>query len=73
MEAAFRLERMGAEGDLAGADAICETLLEGYETLRAGLDRLLAPSHPSAARSATKTSLEGLPESATQPEPGTTP
>jgi two-component system sensor histidine kinase/response regulator len=44
VEAAFRLERMGAEGDLAGADAACETLIEGYETLRAGLDRLLAPS-----------------------------
>jgi hypothetical protein len=35
---------MGAEGDLAGADAVCGTLIEGYETLRAGLDRLLAPS-----------------------------
>jgi hypothetical protein len=35
---------MGAEGDLAGADAVCETLLEGYETLKAGLDRLLAPA-----------------------------
>jgi HPt (histidine-containing phosphotransfer) domain-containing protein len=40
--AAFRLERMGVEGDLAGADAICGTLIEGYETLRTGLDRLLA-------------------------------
>jgi signal transduction histidine kinase/CheY-like chemotaxis protein len=44
VDAAFRLERMGAEGDLAGADAVCETLLEGYETLKAGLDRLLAPA-----------------------------
>jgi signal transduction histidine kinase/CheY-like chemotaxis protein/HPt (histidine-containing phosphotransfer) domain-containing protein len=44
VEAAFRLEKMGAEGDLAGADAVCEMLLEGYETLRAGLDRLLAPA-----------------------------
>ncbi len=44
VEAAFRLERMGAEGDLGGADAVCETLIEGYENLRVGLDRLLAPS-----------------------------
>jgi HPt (histidine-containing phosphotransfer) domain-containing protein len=44
VEAAFRLERMGAEGDLAGADAACETLMEGYETLRIGLERLVAPS-----------------------------
>jgi HPt (histidine-containing phosphotransfer) domain-containing protein len=44
VEAAFRLEKMGAEGDLTGADAACETLIEGYEALRAGLDRLLAPS-----------------------------
>ena len=42
--AAFRLEQMGAEGDLAGADGVCETLIEGYEILRVGLDRLLAPS-----------------------------
>jgi CheY-like chemotaxis protein len=42
VEAAFRLETMGAGGDLAGADAACEALIEGYETLRAGLDRLLA-------------------------------
>ena len=42
VEAAFRLERMGAEVNLAGADAVCEALTEGYETLRAGLDRLLA-------------------------------
>jgi HPt (histidine-containing phosphotransfer) domain-containing protein len=56
VEAAFRLEKMGAEGDLAGADAICETLIEGYETLRAGLDRLLAPSagpNPLRARPAS--------------------
>jgi two-component system sensor histidine kinase/response regulator len=44
VEAAFRLEKMGAEGDLAGADAACERLIEGYEALRAGLDRLLASS-----------------------------
>jgi two-component system sensor histidine kinase/response regulator len=42
VEAAFRLERMGVEGDLAEAAAACETLIEGYETLRVGLDRLLA-------------------------------
>ena len=44
VDAACRLERMGAEGDLAGADAVCDTLIEGYETLRSGLDRLLAPT-----------------------------
>jgi HPt (histidine-containing phosphotransfer) domain-containing protein len=49
VEAALQLEKMGAEGDLAGADAACETLIEGYETLRVGLDRLLSPSPPSAA------------------------
>jgi two-component system sensor histidine kinase/response regulator len=42
--AAFQLEQMGAEGDLAGADAAWETLIEGYETLRVRLDRILAPS-----------------------------
>ena len=44
VEAAFRLEKMGAEGDLAGADDACEALIEGYDTLRTGLERLLAPS-----------------------------
>jgi hypothetical protein len=44
VEAAFQLERMGAAGDLAGADAACETLIEGYETLKVGLDRILAPT-----------------------------
>jgi two-component system, sensor histidine kinase and response regulator len=44
VEAAFRLEKMGAEGDLAGADTVCETLVEGYDTLRSGLERLLDPS-----------------------------
>ncbi len=42
VEAAFRLEKMGAEGDLAGADGVCEALIEGYDTLRTGLQRLLA-------------------------------
>jgi hypothetical protein len=28
---------------LAGADAVCETLIGGYEALRVGLDRPLAP------------------------------
>ena len=44
--AALRLETMGAQGDLAGADAICGTLIEGYSALRSGLERLLAPSPP---------------------------
>jgi HPt (histidine-containing phosphotransfer) domain-containing protein len=48
VEAAFRLERMGADGDLAGADAVCETLIDAYDTLRRGLEGLLAPS-PRAA------------------------
>ena len=42
VEAAFRLERMGAEGDLQGAHDACETLVEGYGELRTGLERLLA-------------------------------
>jgi HPt (histidine-containing phosphotransfer) domain-containing protein len=42
VEAAFRLEKMGAEGDLAGADGVCEALIEGYDTVRTGLQRLLA-------------------------------
>jgi HPt (histidine-containing phosphotransfer) domain-containing protein len=44
VDAAFRLERMGSEGDLAGARDACDTLVEGYEALSAGLERLLAPS-----------------------------
>jgi HPt (histidine-containing phosphotransfer) domain-containing protein len=42
VEAAFRLERMGVEGDLADADQPCRTLLEEYDALRIGLERLLA-------------------------------
>jgi signal transduction histidine kinase/DNA-binding response OmpR family regulator len=44
VEAAFRLEKMGLDGDLSGAGATCERLIGGYNTLRAGLDRLLTPS-----------------------------
>jgi two-component system sensor histidine kinase/response regulator len=42
VEAAFRLEKMGAEGNLVGADTVCEALMAAYERLRAGLDHLLA-------------------------------
>jgi signal transduction histidine kinase/CheY-like chemotaxis protein len=44
VQAASRLEKMGAEGDLAGADDACETLMEGYDALRTGLERLLMAS-----------------------------
>jgi signal transduction histidine kinase/CheY-like chemotaxis protein/HPt (histidine-containing phosphotransfer) domain-containing protein len=44
VQAASRLEKMGAEGDLAGADDACETLMEGYDALRTGLERLLLAS-----------------------------
>ena len=43
VDAAFRLETMGMAGDLKGAEDACEMLIDGYETLRSGLDRLLAP------------------------------
>ena len=40
--AAVQLEQMGVRGDLAGAGDVCEALIEGYDSLRAGLERLLA-------------------------------
>jgi CheY-like chemotaxis protein/HPt (histidine-containing phosphotransfer) domain-containing protein len=43
VEAALRLERMGAERDLGGAAEACGILIRGYEDLRACLERLLAP------------------------------
>ena len=42
VQAAFRLEKMGVDGNLAGADEVCATIVEGYDELRAGLERLLA-------------------------------
>ena len=42
VDAAVRLEQMGVQGDLAGAGDVCEALIEGYDSLRAGLERLLA-------------------------------
>jgi two-component system, sensor histidine kinase and response regulator len=44
VQAASRLEKMGADGDLAGADDACEDLIEGYDALRTGLERLLMAS-----------------------------
>jgi two-component system sensor histidine kinase/response regulator len=44
VQAASRLEKMGAEGDLAGADQACDSLMEGYDALRTGLERLLMAS-----------------------------
>jgi CheY-like chemotaxis protein/HPt (histidine-containing phosphotransfer) domain-containing protein len=44
VDAALRLEKMGLAGNLGDADAACEELLEGYNTLRSGLERLLAPT-----------------------------
>jgi two-component system, sensor histidine kinase and response regulator len=55
VEVAFRLEQMGSEGDLAGADAAYATLIQGYETLRSGLERLLDPTS-GQPRSAAGTS-----------------
>jgi CheY-like chemotaxis protein/HPt (histidine-containing phosphotransfer) domain-containing protein len=43
VEAASRLERMGTERNLEGADAACRTLSQGYHDLRTGLERLVAP------------------------------
>ncbi|HWB40156.1 MAG TPA: response regulator [Gemmatimonadales bacterium] len=42
--AALRLEKLGGEGDLAGAGDLCETVIAGYEALRSGLERMLAAS-----------------------------
>jgi signal transduction histidine kinase/CheY-like chemotaxis protein len=44
VEAAFQLEKMGMDGDLAGADDVFERLTAGYRALRGGLERLLAPA-----------------------------
>jgi hypothetical protein len=44
VDAALRLEKMGLAGNLCDADAACEQLIEGYGTLRSGLERLLAPT-----------------------------
>ncbi len=44
VEAAHKLERMAMDGDLGGADEIAERVIDGYEELRGGLERLLAPS-----------------------------
>ena len=41
VEAAFQLEKMGLDGELAGAGDTCDRLLRGYHSLRASLDRLL--------------------------------
>jgi HPt (histidine-containing phosphotransfer) domain-containing protein len=44
VEVAFRLEKMGVDGELAGADEAFERLTAGYQALRAGVDRLLPPA-----------------------------
>jgi hypothetical protein len=49
VEAATRLEVMGAERDLGGAAEACRTLIRGYEDLRAGLERLLPPPSKTSA------------------------
>jgi CheY-like chemotaxis protein/HPt (histidine-containing phosphotransfer) domain-containing protein len=43
VEAASRLETMGAERNLEGAAEACRTLIQGCDHLRAGLERLLGP------------------------------